>query len=165
MSLSYQIRELIWWQRKLPSEKLYDSSLVVFVHTRFGRSPASFRQTLHHHHHYHHHHHHHHHHHRFQFCHQRIFLQVSAIPVDISWDCSFIRFVDCVTQGPLCVQRVKCLLGIDISIFLTMSVPLHVLTPSSFESVFICFLAHFVNVVMPVFIDWSPKSDFAASVL
>jgi len=42
----YQINDLIWWQRKLPSETVYDTLPVVFVYVTFGGSPAPFRQTL-----------------------------------------------------------------------------------------------------------------------
>ena len=46
LSLSYQIRDLIWWQRKLPNETITQSLQIVVVDTKFGGNPAPFRQTL-----------------------------------------------------------------------------------------------------------------------
>ena len=45
-STFYQISILIWWQRKLPNETLYDPFPVIFVYIKFGGSPAPFRHTL-----------------------------------------------------------------------------------------------------------------------
>ena len=47
MSFSYQTRDLIWWQRKLLNETSIQPLPVAFVDTKFGGSPAPFRQTLH----------------------------------------------------------------------------------------------------------------------